>query len=146
LNLIRFFMQKRIDVCHAQFVGTQCAAAICLAGDVPVTFEFAFRETGNWSEGVEFTFSKGVLTVNLPAPFAQNEIARVLLHLERKPVKLLKPRRRLWAFDVQAEAFVNDVKYRLPSIADGRDSADDLRIAEDIWKLHPMISSRCKIA
>lgn len=145
LNLIRFFLQKRIDVSHAQFVGTQCAAASCLAGDIPVTFEFASRDAGSWSEGVEFTFSKGALTVNLPAPFAQNEIARVLLQLARKPVKLLKPRRQLWAFNAQAEAFVNVVKQNRCSIADGKDSADDLRIVEDIWKLHPMLSSRCAI-
>ena len=39
-----------------------------------------------------------------------------------------------WGFERQAQAVVQDTSGR-PSIASGRDSIEDLQIAEDIWRI-----------
>jgi hypothetical protein len=71
----------------------------------------------------------------LPAPFANDQIARVRITDsagERESV----PAQAGWAFTRQAGAFVRDVLDHTQPSASGTDSVRDLELIEAIWKTH----------
>jgi len=100
-------------------------------GGVPCAFELANETAGLWQEGVQISFERGVVTIELPPPFAEEE-ARVLIDEGGRRSEL--PREKSWAFRRQSEAFVSDIIGRARPLASGEDSVTDVALAEAIWK------------
>jgi predicted dehydrogenase len=106
---------------------------------VPCAFELAHASSGPWREGIEVTFERGVVRIELPPPFAEVE-ARVFVETDGHRAEL--PRDSSWAFRRQAQAFVADIAARSQPLASGEDSLTDIAIAEAIWKARIMPSGR----
>jgi predicted dehydrogenase len=108
-------------------------------GGVPCAFELAHETAGPWREGIEVAFERGVVTIELPPPFAEEE-ARVLVDEGGRRSEL--PRDKSWAFRRQADAFVASLTGRAQPLASGEDSLTDLALAEAIWKARIAPSGR----
>jgi len=98
---------------------------------VPCAFEVAHASSGTWREGIEIIFERGVVRIELPPPFAEDE-ARVFVETDDGRSEL--PRDGSWAFRRQAKAFVADIAARSQPLASGEDSLADIALAEAIWK------------
>jgi predicted dehydrogenase len=108
-------------------------------GGVPCAFELDNESTGPWREGIEVGFERGVMRIELPPPFAEEE-ARVFVETNGRRSEL--PRHGSWAFRRQAQAFVADITGRNHPLASGEDSLTDIALAEAIWKAHLDPSTR----
>lgn len=108
-------------------------------GGIPCAFELANDISGPWREGIEVTFERGAVTIELPPPFAEEE-ARVFVDEDGRRSAL--PRDKSWAFRRQAEAFVADITDVACPLASGEDSLTDIALAEAIWKARIAPSAR----
>ena len=89
------------------------------------------RRPGSINPRVHAAFERGMLTIELPAPFAEEEAQVILDHGgERRRLE----RANSWAFRRQAGAFVSDVAERRIPLASGEDSVVDIALAEAVWK------------
>jgi len=83
---------------------------------IPCAFEFGNGSAGPWREGIEVALERGVVTIELPPPFAEEE-ARVFVETDGRRSELARD--RSWAFRRQAEAFVADIAGRNQPLAAG---------------------------
>jgi len=100
-------------------------------GGVRCGFQLANETAGPWREGIQISFERGVVTIELSPPFAEEE-ARVWIDEGGRRSEL--PRDNSWAFRRQAEAFVSDIIGHTRPLASGEDSVIDLALAEAVWK------------
>jgi predicted dehydrogenase len=106
-------------------------------GDFPGVLEMAEVDFREWQEGVEVLFEKGRLRVELPPPLLRNVPARIELTYAGDRKDSLRPDVPWsWAFRRQAEAFITDVATNREPIASGKDSLEDMVLAEWIWQRH----------
>jgi predicted dehydrogenase len=108
-------------------------------GGVGCSFELGDETGGPWREGIEISFERGVVTIELQPPFAEEE-ARVFIDEGSHRSEL--PREKSWAFRRQASAFVSDIVGRTRPLASGEDSIIDIALAEAIWKRSLAASTR----
>jgi hypothetical protein len=87
-------------------------------------------KSGHAGRGGQINFERGVVTIELPPPYAEEE-ARVLIDEGGRRSEL--PREKSWAFRRQAEAFVSAIMGRARPLALGEDSVIDIALAEAIW-------------
>jgi predicted dehydrogenase len=131
INLARYVLGAS-PMLKESYVSRSGSAALTLdfAG-LPCSFELANETTGAWREGLSIQFDRGALTIDLPAPFAEEE-ARVIVdqggHIQQVSNGYS------WAFRRQAAAFISDIVGHSRPLASGDDSATDIAIAEAIWK------------
>lgn len=99
---------------------------------IACVLELANGSEGTWREGLTINFERGAMTIELPAPFAEEEEAQVMLDQNGHRTRLAHD--SSWAFRRQADAFVTDVAARRMPLASGADSITDIALAETIWK------------
>lgn len=131
INLARYLLGPSPTVAEG-IVETSGAARITLDFDgIACTLDLLNGAEGAWREGLTIDFERGALTVELPAPFAEQE-ARVILDHHGESTQLVPA--TSWAFRRQADAFISDIVERRIPLASGQDSATDIALAEAIWK------------
>ena len=133
VNLIRYFLGDDIQVAHVRIGRANSRHVIFEAGTVPVYLEMGEQDGTRWREGMELTFEKGDLTINLPEPMDHSRGAEVILR--RAGADPVQRTSEGWAFKRQADAFVEDVLGRRNPLASGRDSLGDLALIEQVWRL-----------
>ncbi|MBV8600664.1 MAG: Gfo/Idh/MocA family oxidoreductase [Candidatus Eremiobacteraeota bacterium] len=134
VNLVRLYVgEPAIRVARIDDPNEGTIEAVT-AGGVPCTFEFAYGTEGVWTEGIEFTFERGRISLELPAPFRAGGAATIVLESAgaRRAVRTFPG--VSWAFERQAQAFADDVRERREPLASGRDSLGDLRFTEAAWR------------
>lgn len=131
INLARYVLGAAPTLKESR-VSRSAAATLTLdfAG-LPCSFELANETAGAWREGLSVQFESGAVTIDLPAPFAEEE-ARVTVDQGGQVQRLSNG--HSWAFRRQAAAFVSDIADHSRPLASGDDSAADIAIAEAIWK------------
>ena len=131
INLARYVLGSAPNLTDSS-VETSGAARLTLDFDgVPCTLDLVNGSEGAWREGLAINFEHGALTIELPAPFAEEE-AEVILEHDGQPTRLM--RESSWAFRRQANAFVSDMVERRIPLASGADSVTDIVLAEAAWK------------
>jgi predicted dehydrogenase len=102
---------------------------------IPATMEVAEVSSDAWHEGLELLFERGSIRIELPPPFRQDGVARVVEHLHGAPARpiVIAPDAG-WAFARQARAFLADVAAGATPVASGADAVHDLEVAEAIWR------------
>ncbi|MDA9548071.1 MULTISPECIES: Gfo/Idh/MocA family protein [unclassified Bradyrhizobium] len=131
INLTRYLLGSSPTVADSS-VEISGAARITLDFDgIACTLDLVNGSDGAWREGLTIDFERGALTIELPAPFAEEE-ARVILDHQDESTQL--EHATSWAFRRQAAAFVSDVTERRMPLAPGQDSVTDIALAEAIWK------------
>jgi len=137
LNIMRFLAGSEPGVRATDFSRKNGRLVMLDFGEFPAVFEMAEIVSHDWQEGVEVLFEKGQLTLQFPSPMVRNTPASVKLTRSGTTNETIVSQAPWsWAFRNQAEAFLADVSARRHSLASGRDSVNDLRLAEAIWRSH----------
>jgi len=137
LNLLRFFAGKTPQVSAVDLQRPNGRLVLLDFGDFAGVLEMAEVEFHEWQEGIEILFEKGRLRVDLPPPLLLNVPARIELTYAGKRIDTVKPQVPWsWSFRRQAEAFLADIADDREPIASGRDSLEDMFLAEEIWRRH----------
>jgi predicted dehydrogenase len=139
INLARYLLGASPALVESQVALDGTGAFRLDFGGFPCTFELRNASVGPWREGIEVTFERGLVRLELPPPFAEEE-ARVFVEMNGRRSEL--PRDSSWAFRRQAEAFVADIAGRSQPLASGEDSLTDIALAEAIWKERVAHSAR----
>ncbi|MDP7054172.1 MAG: Gfo/Idh/MocA family oxidoreductase [Alphaproteobacteria bacterium] len=135
INLMRYLLGATPKASHLDYRSQAGSVALFDCGDFPAAFEFGMYEHDNWCEGVEIFFQRGHMTIELPPPLLKNVPARVTLHRAESgdQVETFEVGQG-WSFQRQAQAFIDDLREDRESIVGGRDSLEDLRVIEELWK------------
>jgi predicted dehydrogenase len=137
LNLLRFFAGRTPEVTAVDLRRPNGRLVLFDFGDFPGILEMAEVNIHEWQEGVEILFENGRLRVALPPPLLRNVPARIELVRGGGHKDIVRPVAPWsWAFARQAEAFVTDIISEREPIASGRDSVEDMILAEQIWRRH----------
>jgi predicted dehydrogenase len=106
-------------------------------GDFPAILEMAEVASHDWQEGAEVLFEKGRLTLRFASPMLRNIPASVeLTRADGRNETIAGRAPWSWAFKRQAEAFIAAIALEKEPLASGRDSIEDLRLAEEVWRTH----------
>ena len=133
INLVRFMLGASPTLVESRVAMDGTGTFTLNFGGVPCGFELGNASSGAWREGIEITYEQGVVRIELPPPFAEEE-ARVFVETAGRRSEL--PRESSWAFRRQAQAFVADMTGCGHPLASGEDSVNDIALAEAIWKAH----------
>jgi predicted dehydrogenase len=131
INLTRHVLGASPDVVESRIDASDAAHVTLDFGGIACVLDLANGSEGAWREGLTIDFERGAVTIELPAPFAQEE-AQVIINQDGRPARLA--RGRSWAFRRQADAFIADIVARRSPVASGADSVVDIALAETIWK------------
>lgn len=131
INLARHLLGPSPDVAESSIEASGAARVTLDFGGIACVLELANGSDGAWREGLTINFERGAVTIELPAPFAEEE-AEVILDHDGRRTRLA--RENSWAFRRQADAFVADIVERGAPVASGEDSVVDITLAETIWK------------
>lgn len=131
INLTRYLLGPSPEVADSKVDPSGVSRVTLDFGGIACELELANRSERSWREGLTINFERGAMTIELPAPFAEDE-AQVTLDQDGHRTSLASG--SSWAFRRQADAFVSDVAARRMPLASGVDSIADIALAETIWK------------
>jgi predicted dehydrogenase len=131
INLTRYLLGPSPEVADGKVDPSGSARVTLDYGGIPCVLELANGSERTWDEGLTIDFERGALTIELPAPFAEEE-AQIILDQDGHRTQLA--RGSSWAFRRQADAFVSDLIARRTPLASGSDSIADIALSETIWR------------
>lgn len=134
VNILRYFVGRQLEVRSVDLGRRNGRVVVFDGGAYPVVLEMGEQTGTTWNEGVEIQFERGRLTVVFPSPLKKNKSADVTLVQGNKATAV--PTGSSWAFRRQAEAFVEDITGKRPTLAGGADALADLVLIEAIWRMH----------
>ena len=137
INLIRYLIGCTPSVEYVDYRGASGSVILdCIK--FPGVFEFAHLDTNKyWEEGIEIIFEKGRIRIELPPAFLRNQSATVGIYLEKSDGTMEHKNLQAgwsWAFQRQADKFVDSIIGGSINSASGQHCLDDLRVIESIWK------------
>jgi len=137
INLLRFFGGHTPAVTAVDLRRPNGRLVMFDFGDFPAILEMAEVGFHEWREGIEILLEKGSVLVGLPPPLQRNTPARIEVYYGGERKQAVRPDVPWsWSFRRQAEAFITDIAADREPIASGRDSAEDMKLIEQIWRMH----------
>jgi len=136
LNLLRYLIGRTPRARYADLRSQEGQAAVLDFGDFPAVLETGRFSYYTWDEVTEIYLAHGRLRIETPPALLKNTPARLELYQGKESRCLISPKCDwTWAFRRQAAAFVRDVREGAEPLASGADSLEDLRLAEELWRL-----------
>tara|TARA_B100000029_G_scaffold429221_1_gene439501 strand:- start:169 stop:1233 length:1065 start_codon:yes stop_codon:yes gene_type:complete len=139
INLAHYFFGNNLTLRHAELAPSEGLTAFLVYKNTPVLFEWISAETGVWSQGIEFVFERGQVTLELPSPMDTSGITRIMIddnaqsntdgYTRTTPAVPME-----WCFKSQARAFIDDLTGEGYSLTSGKDCLKDMVLIENIWK------------
>lgn len=118
-------------------VNQKCSQTILLdAPNFSVTMDVSKSAIGEWNQVFHIYFQKGRLSLYFTSPLDRQasswieEISKEKKVVYRPSLDLFK-----WAFEQQADSFIEGITGRNSLTSTGEDSLKDIKIIEDLWKL-----------
>jgi predicted dehydrogenase len=138
INLLRYLMGREPRITHVDYRKGRGNLIAFDFGEFGGAFEWGDApQTVRWEEGIEVTYERGSLRLDLPPAFLRNCPAKLVIYQDggREVGQRIEPTFDwLWCFRRQAEAFVENVSAGTESIASGRACLPDFAIIDDIWR------------
>lgn len=136
VNLIRFLLGRELTVRSAK-VGSPMRVVTLDAGRVPVVMECGELNSHEWHEETVVYFRRGYVKVKTPSPLARSVPASLQVYTWKEgAAELSCPVPPWgWAFRREAEVFVNCIREGRQPVSSGADSANDVRLVEDIFRM-----------
>lgn len=135
-NLLRFLFDKTPRVDFVNFTRMDGRIAVLNMGDFICSLETGRSDYHYWDEIIQIYFKRGHLTIKTPPALLRNITAKVELYRSGdKPETKIYSGNWTWAFKRQANAFVEDILNKTPSMSQGIDALEDLKLCEQMWKM-----------
>lgn len=136
-NLLRHLFDRTPSVEYVHFAQPKGRIAVLNFGDFVASLETGRTSFRGWDEVTEIYFADGRLTIRTPPALLKNTPATVELYRGGTVQEIHSPQCNWsWAFRRQAEAFVADILDGRESIIPGSDALEDVRLCEEMWRLH----------
>ncbi len=135
-NLLRHLFGRTPSVDYVDFARPAGRIAVLGFGDFVAALETGRTSFRGWDEVTEIYFADGRLTIRTPPALLKNTPATVELYRGGAVQEIHSPQCNWsWSFRRQAQAFVDDILENRESITPGVDALEDLRLAEEMWRL-----------
>jgi predicted dehydrogenase len=135
-NLLRFLFDKTPIADYVDFDRMDGRIAVLNFGNFICSLETGRSTYHYWDEIFQIYFANGHLTIKTPPPLLKNNAASVEIYRSgEKPEIKIYPSNWTWSFKRQANAFVNDILNKTPSLNQGIDALEDLKLCEQMWKM-----------
>ena len=138
INLMRYFFGMPLEVSHCYYKKSTGAVCIFDYDDFPVTYTWADTlQLTTWEEGLEINFEKGSLKLEMPPGFLINVPSTVKLTSWRSKDDIdTKHIQSDWSWAFKNEDFLvtKSTLEGNPSLSNGKDSLEDMKLIEAIWK------------
>jgi len=135
INLTRYMLGDPRNVGYAYDWGNGSFIAVLNYGDFPAVLEQGWITADFWDERMEIYMRNGWVKLTLPPPLLRNVPAKVEVYKAGKVQREEHPHGIWkWAFEAEAEHFIDCVRKDLTPISDGHDSYKDLVVVEAILK------------
>jgi predicted dehydrogenase len=134
-NLLRYFLGGTPEVRHTHMASQLGGVVVLDYQGVPITLEVGRLNCREWDEVIEVYFENGRLQVKTPPALLRNVPAQVNLYRGDVHAFSAPQCEWRWSFRRQAEAFIRSVRDGGNSLTSGEDCLNDLRLAENIWRL-----------
>ncbi|KPJ61862.1 MAG: hypothetical protein AMS15_05615 [Planctomycetes bacterium DG_23] len=133
INLLRFLLRRKIEVKAVEYGPTKLVVFDC--GGFPAVLELGRISAHFWDEETKIYLEKGWMNVCTPPPLLKNIPAKVEIYRGgEKPAFEYACAEWSWAFKRQAEHFIHCILEDKEPRTSGRDSLDDMRLIEDIFR------------
>ena len=134
INLIQHFFKTPQSICNVNFKNN--------AGNIIVdyksfygNFEFGYIDQNKWEEGIDIYFERGSIKIKIPPAFLKNQPAKVEICKAKGNLDSISPKTSFsWSFKRQAEKFVSLISKEKTDLSSARDSLQDIKLIEKIWK------------
>ena len=98
-------------------------------------FKYVYTKKNIWKEGMNFYFLNGVINIKIPPAFLINQPAKFkIFNYGKLPQESTYKFDWSWSFKNQASSVIKDVITKSSSISSGKDTINDLKVIESIWK------------
>lgn len=138
INLLRYLIGREPKVTYVDYRKKRGSLIAFDFGEFGGAFEWGDTlQPVRWEEGIEITFEKGNLRLDLPPAFLRNYPAKLVVYEDGGRGTGLRYEPTFdwtWCFRRQAEAFVASVASNSESIASGKHCLPDFDVIENIWR------------
>ncbi len=136
INLLRSLFGGRLEPISFRVRPGGVQHAVFAQSHVDVELSVGPAQLGVWEQRIDIYFQKGCLSLLLESPLAWQACGTVV---RRRPTgeEIIKPpvTQRMFAFDLQAAAFLDALRNGTPFAADGSEAAKDVQLIEALWSI-----------
>lgn len=141
INILRYFFGKSPRIVSSNVSRVNGQIVVLDWGDCLGVIETGMASNRGWDEVTEFFFTDGRITIKTPPALLRNTPAKIEIYRAGKTQELQVPQTNwTWSFQLQANAFVDCLINGEESISTGKDSIEDMRVIEEIWRQDPTIN------
>jgi predicted dehydrogenase len=136
-NLLRYLFGRTPNVDYVRFDQQAGRLAVLNFGSFIASLETGRVSNRGWDEHTEIFFADGRLTIRTPPALLKNVPAQIELYKAGTVQEICLPQCDWsWAFRRQSQAFVTDVLENRESLNSAADALEDMRLIEQMWRLH----------
>jgi predicted dehydrogenase len=134
LNLLRYLFGEP-DGLHSVWLRGRSGLALLDYGTFPVSLESGSLDAYRWDEHLLIVFERGSLEIATSPPLLRNVPARVRLYRGGDAKQIVEPLApHGWAFQREAQHFVDCVARRREPASPARDAVADMALVEAIFR------------
>lgn len=141
INLMRWLLDAKDDikVKHVDFgIDGSTGVVVLEVAGVRAVLESAWMNNHTWDEHTQVYFQNGYVRTSSPPLLLRNVPAEVEVYRSHPSVEITRPipsPSNAWSYKSEAEAFIRGVRTGEPFDASAEDTATDVRVFEDIYRL-----------
>ncbi|MGH6792228.1 MAG: Gfo/Idh/MocA family protein [Methyloceanibacter sp.] len=142
LNLVRSLFGDLLEPIAFRVRPGGVQHAVLAATAVDVELSVGPASLGVWDQRIDVYFRKGCLSLVLDTSLARQSCGVVVRrHSGGEEERLMPPiSERQFAFDLQAEGFIDSIRRGVPFAPDGKMAAKDIATIEDLWRIASVAS------
>jgi predicted dehydrogenase len=142
LNLVRSLFGDPLEAITFRVRPGGMQHAVLGAAAVDIELSVGPASLGVWDQRIDVYFRKGCLSLVLDSSLARQSCGVVVQRRSGGEEERLMPpiAKRQFAFDLQAEAFIDSVRRGVPFFPDGEMAAKDIATIEDLWRIASVAS------
>jgi predicted dehydrogenase len=135
INLLRMLFGDALTVGSFSVRRAGAQHALLHAGAFPISLAVMPANLGRWDQRIDVTFARGRASLVLPSPLARQESAFIVLESKgRSEERSVSPADHIWAFEAQAQAFVDALMSGNEPENSGSACIGDIALIDSLWR------------
>jgi predicted dehydrogenase len=135
INLLRMLFGDDLTVVSFSVRRAGAQHALLDAGAFSISLAAMPANVGRWDQRIDVTFAHGRASLVLPSPLARQESAFIVLESKgRSEERSVSPADHVWAFEAQAQAFVDAVTSGNEPENNGPATVADISLIDSLWR------------